>query len=103
MLDAQSHERIELFTEVGQTKAKQALHSIWQAETLADAEKAFDLFIETYEPKYPKATLCLQKDREELLPFFDFPAKHWQSIRTRILLSRPLPPFATGPSDPGVV
>ena len=65
-----------------QTKAKQALHSIWQAETLADAEKAFDLFIETYEPKYPKATLCLQKDREELLPFFDFPAKHWQSIRT---------------------
>ena len=65
-----------------QPKAKQALHSIWQAETKADAEKAFDLFIETYEPKYPKATLCLQKDREELLAFFDFPAKHWQSIRT---------------------
>ena len=65
-----------------QAKAKQALHSIWQAETKADAEKAFDLFIETYEPKYPKATLCLQKDREELLAFYDFPAKHWQSIRT---------------------
>ena len=60
-----------------QAKAKQALHSIWQA----DAEKAFDLFIETYEPKYPKATLCLQKDREEPLAFYDFPAKHWQSIR----------------------
>ena len=27
-----------------QPKAKQALHSIWQAETKADAEKAFDLF-----------------------------------------------------------
>ena len=40
------------------------------------------MFIETYEPKYPKATLCLQKDREELLAFYDFPAKHWQSIRT---------------------
>ena len=38
--------------------------------------------IETYEPKYPKATVCLQKDREELLAFYDFPAKHWQSIRT---------------------
>ena len=36
----------------------------------------------TYEPKYPKATLCLQKDSEELLAFFDFPAKHWQSLRT---------------------
>ena len=65
-----------------QAKAKQALHAIWKAETKADAEKASDLFIETYEPKYPKATLCLQKDKEELLAFFDFPAKHWQSIRT---------------------
>ena len=65
-----------------QAKAKQALHAIWKAETKADAEKAFDLFIETYEPKYPKATLCLQKDREELLAFYDFPAKHWQSLRT---------------------
>ena len=65
-----------------QAKAKQALHAIWQAETRADAEKAFDLLLETYEPKYPKATVCLQKDREELLTFFNFPAKHWQSIRT---------------------
>jgi len=34
-----------------------------------DAEKAFDLFIRTYEPKYPKATLCLQKDCEALMAF----------------------------------
>ena len=46
------------------------------------SEKAFELFIETYQDKYPKATLSLQKDREELLAFYDFPAKHWQSIRT---------------------
>lgn len=65
-----------------QPKAKQALHQIWQAETKADAEKAFDLFIKTYEQKYPKATICLQKDLEELMAFFDFPAEHWQSIRT---------------------
>lgn len=63
-------------------KAKQALHAIWQAETRDEAHKAFDLFIDTYEAKYPKATLCLQKDREELLAFYDFPAQHWQSIRT---------------------
>ena len=62
--------------------AKQALHAIWQAETKEYAEKAFDLFIETYDPKYPKATLCLIKDRDELMAFFDFPAQHWQSIRT---------------------
>ena len=65
-----------------QPKAKQALHAIWQAETKAQAEKAFDLFIKTYEAKYPKATLCLQKDRQELMAFYDFPAQHWQSIRT---------------------
>ena len=65
-----------------QPKAKQALHDIWQAGTRADAEKAFDLFLRTYEPKYPKATLCLEKDREALMAFYDFPAPHWQSIRT---------------------
>jgi putative transposase len=67
---------------LSQPKAKAALHDIWQAETKADAEKAFDLFVKIYEPKYPKAALCLQKDRDELMAFFDFPAQHWQSIRT---------------------
>jgi putative transposase len=65
-----------------QAKAKQSLHEIWQAETRREAEKAFDLFLKTYEPKYPKATTCLHKDREELMAFYDFPAQHWQSIRT---------------------
>ena len=65
-----------------QAKAKQALHAIWQAPTREDAQKAFDLFVKIYEPKYPKATICLQKDRYELMAFYDFPAQHWQSIRT---------------------
>jgi putative transposase len=65
-----------------QLKAKQALYEIWQAETWADAEKAFDLFLKTYEPKYPKAAVCLHKDQEELMAFYDFPAQHWQSILT---------------------
>jgi len=65
-----------------QPKVKSALHEIWQAETRHDASRAFDLFMETYEEKYPKATLTLQKDREELLAFYDFPAMHWQSLRT---------------------
>jgi len=65
-----------------QPKAKQALHDIWRAETKAAAEKAFDLFIRTYEAKYPKAVQCLLKDREVLLGFYDYPAQHWQSIRT---------------------
>ena len=42
-----------------QPKAKKMLHDIWQAETRADAHEAFDLFIKTFEAKYPKATECL--------------------------------------------
>ena len=67
---------------VSQPKARAAIDDIWQAETKDDADKAFDLFIKIYEPKYPKAVLCLQKDREELMAFFDYPAQHWHSIRT---------------------
>ena len=52
-----------------QPKAKAAIHNIWQAENKVDAEKAFNLFIETYEPKSPKAALCLQKDWIELMAF----------------------------------
>lgn len=65
-----------------QPKAKQALHEIWQAETKADANRAFEVFLTTYEAKYPKATACLEKDREALLTFYAFPAAHWQSLRT---------------------
>jgi transposase-like protein len=65
-----------------QAKAKGALHEIWQAETKQQAEQAFDRFIATYEDKYPKATRCLADDRDVLLAFYDFPAPHWQHLRT---------------------
>ena len=65
-----------------QHKARKMLHDIWQAETRDDAHAAFDLFVETFEAKYPKTTECLIRDREELLTFYDFSAQHWQSIRT---------------------
>jgi putative transposase len=65
-----------------QPKAKAMLHDIWQAATKAEAEKAFDLFVATWEAKYAKATDCLVKDREELLVFYDFPALHWIHLRT---------------------
>jgi putative transposase len=65
-----------------QPKAKQMLHEIYQAENRKEAEKAFELFVGTYEAKYPKATECLVKDRDVLLTFYDFPAEHWLHIRT---------------------
>ena len=65
-----------------QPHAKDALNQIWMAATKEDANRSFDLFIETYVAKYPKATDCLAKDREAMLAFFDFPAEHWKHIRT---------------------
>ena len=65
-----------------QAKAKAMVHEIWMAATKAAAEKAFALFVETFEAKYPKAAACLEKDRRELLAFYDFPAEHWAHIRT---------------------
>jgi len=65
-----------------QPKAKAMLHDIWQAATKGEAEKAFALFVATWQAKYAKATECLVKDREALLVFYDFPAEHWVHVRT---------------------
>jgi putative transposase len=65
-----------------QPKAKGLLHEIYLAETKEAARKAFDLFVATYGAKYPKATECLEKDRDVLLTFYEFPAEHWVHIRT---------------------
>lgn len=65
-----------------QPQAKDQLHQIWMAATRADANKAFDLFVETYRAKYPSAVECLSKDRDVLLTFYDFPAEHWAHLRT---------------------
>jgi putative transposase len=65
-----------------QPQAKQRLQAIWMAPDRQRAEIAFDLFIATYEAKYPKAAECLAQDREELLVFYNFPAEHWGHIRT---------------------
>lgn len=65
-----------------QPNAKSALWEIYRAQTKSDANQAFNRFIKTYQAKYPQATDCLAKDREVLLAFYDFPAEHWQHIRS---------------------
>jgi len=65
-----------------QSNAKSKLHQIWQAANKDEAERHFNDFVNTYEAKYPKAAQCLEKDRNALLTFYDFPAEHWRHIRT---------------------
>jgi putative transposase len=65
-----------------QPKATQALHAIWMADTRAVAHRAFTQFVDTFGAKYPAAVACLEKDRDALLTFYDFPAEHWRHLRT---------------------
>lgn len=65
-----------------QAKAKSMIHEMYMAATKEDALKAYDHFIQSFEPKYPKAVECLKKDKEDLFTFYDFPATHWIHIRT---------------------
>lgn len=65
-----------------QPGAKEMIHQIWMADTRENANRAFDHFLETYRAKYAKACECLEKDRDELLAFYDFPAEHWKHLRT---------------------
>ena len=61
---------------------KKDLREIYLAPSRALAEVAIDLFTETYQAKHHKAVECLTKDREALLAFFNFPAEHWDHLRT---------------------
>ena len=65
-----------------QINMKADLREIYGAPTRAAAEAAIDVFADKYGAKYDKAVACLTKDREALLAFFDFPAEHWDHLRT---------------------
>jgi transposase-like protein len=58
------------------------LREIWQSPDRAAAEAAMTTFAEKYAPKYDKAVECLIKHCETLLTFLDFPADHWDHLRT---------------------
>lgn len=65
-----------------QARAKKAMQDIWMAATRAEALVAFNHFVDTHSAKYPKVVEKLTQDRDELLAFYDFPAEHWQHLRT---------------------
>ena len=65
-----------------QVNMKIDLREIYGAPTRAAAEVAIDVFADKYNAKHDKAVACLTKDREALLAFFDFPAEHWDHLRT---------------------
>jgi putative transposase len=65
-----------------QTNMKKDLREIYLAPNRASAEVAINVFAEKYGAKYDKAVECLTKDREALLALYEFPAEHWDHLRT---------------------
>jgi len=65
-----------------QPAAKSDLREVWAAPDRVTAEAAVATFAEKYGAKYEKAVTCLVKDRDALLTFYDFPAEHWDHLRT---------------------
>ena len=65
-----------------QPAAKSDLREIWAAPDRATAEAAIATFADKYGAKYDRAATCLVKDRDALLTFYDFPAEHWDHLRT---------------------
>ena len=65
-----------------QANMKKDLREVYWAPNRAAAEAAIDVFAEKYHAKYGRAVECLAKDRDALLAFYDFPAEHWDHLRT---------------------
>jgi transposase-like protein len=65
-----------------QANMKTDLREVYLAPNRASAEVAIDVFAEKYAAKHGKAVECLTKDREALLALYDFPAEHWDHLRT---------------------
>ena len=65
-----------------QPKAKAALHEMMYAPTKAECERLMGTFVGEHQAKYPKATKSLTEDVDKLKTHFDFPAEHWQHLRT---------------------
>ena len=79
------HKTVNVLNKVAlsvQANMKKDLREVHRAPSRASAEAAIDVFAEKYGAKYGKAVECLTKDRETLLAFYDFPAEHWDHLRT---------------------
>lgn len=67
---------------------KPELKAIFYQANRQKADQEVAAFIEKYEPIYPTAIACLNRDWEACLTFYDFPKEHWKTIRTTNVIER---------------
>jgi putative transposase len=71
-----------------QAQVKPELKAIFYQPNREAAEQEVAAFIARYEPIYPTAVACLQRDLDACLTFYDFPKTHWKTIRTTNVIER---------------
>jgi transposase-like protein len=64
------------------------LKAIFYQDNRTKADQQVAAFIEKYEPIYPTAIACLNRDLEACLTFYAFPKAHWKTIRTTNVIER---------------
>ena len=62
--------------------------AIYQAESLSQAQGAFQRFQAHWQQAYPRMVQQLAKDLPELLSFFSFPRPLWRKLRTTNVIER---------------
>jgi putative transposase len=62
--------------------------ALYQAPSRHAARRIFQRWARKWRPTRPRAVACVERDLEELLTFYAFPAAHWRKIRTTNIIER---------------
>jgi transposase-like protein len=71
-----------------QEEVEKALHRIFYAASLEDAQEEAQRFVVRYGREFPTAVEVLGAHLQESLTFYRFPERHWKFIRTSNVLER---------------
>ena len=71
-----------------QAEIKAALHHIFHAACLDDAQNEAKRFVARYEREFPTAVEVLTTNLDECLTFYRLPERHWKHIRSSNVLER---------------
>ena len=71
-----------------QAQVKPELKAIFYQPNRQKADQEVAAFVEKYDPLYPTAIECLNRDLDACLTFYDFPKEHWKTIRTTNVIER---------------
>ena len=56
--------------------AKRMIHEMYLSPTKEATLKAYDSFLKLYTTKYPRSCKYLERNKEQLFTFYDYPADH---------------------------